>query len=436
MTQRILNSLKLQPKSNSRLNVLVYIVLIEMVLGGSGRVITAGPLTLKYALFLIALIYFAVATLTIPYKIDERNMFYGPVFVFLALLFLSIANGLLHGYPVGDVLSATQGYLYLLMILPFTLFINKIEQVREVLRVINASALVLAILSIIIFIFLYIAPAQVYSIVNPFLVNTSYGALEPSGVLPRVFFRTDPFIALAFIHELFTYVNRPDQRTIRSIVKMVILLIGCLTTMTMGLWVALGVGIALCIAFSPGKNKLYMLLVMMFVAMIIFIPFANSIQQIVLKRFSQSDSSFIIKLDQLYTMLNVWIHNFFFGTGYGVKIIFDNGVMYREITKFELSWLELLVCMGITGFTSFSYILTKTFLNGLRAASLSAEHHAIQIKAMITGVIMLCVISLVNPFLNNPIGLGYLIIVMCSVNVYYKTLNRTQSSEKSEARVW
>lgn len=415
--------------TQSRLNALAYIVVIEMVLGGSGRLLTVGPLTLKYSLFLIAMIYFSAITLTRNYKIDERNMFYGPVILFLALLFLSIANGLLHGYPTSDVLGSTQGYLYLFMVFPFTLFINKIGKVNEVLRVIDGSALVLAVLSIVIFIFLYLAPSQVYSIVNPVLINLNYGALDPSGVLPRVFLKTDPFLALAFIHELFKYVNIQARKNIGSIVKMVILLLGCMTTMTMGIWLALSVGIALCILFSNGKKKINIFLVIIVVAAVIFIPFASSIKIILLKRFSNTDISFIIKLDQLYTMLNIWVHNFFFGTGYGVRIIFNNGIMYREIVKFELSWLELLVCMGITGFLSFSYMLCKIILNGLRAAKLTTEYHAIQIKAMITGVIMLCVISLVNPFLNNPIGLGYLIIVMCSINVYYKTLNSTNLAE-------
>ena len=436
MTQMNLDSQNLRFEVKSRLSFLAYIVVIEMVLGGSGHVIALGPLTLKYSLFLISIIYFAVITLTRPYKIDERNIFYGPVLVFLALLFLSIINGLLHGYPVGDVITATQGYLYFLMIFPFTLFIDNLEKVKEVLRVLNASALILAVMSILIFILLYIAPAQVYAIVNPVLVKLSYGALEPNGVLPRVFFRTDPFIAIAFIHQLFSYVNKHDKKNIRAIVTMAILLLGCLTTMTMGIWLALVVGIGLCIVFSPGRNKINILLIVILGSIIIFIPFANSIQQILVKRFSSTDISFIVKLDQLFTMLNIWIHNFFFGTGYGVTIIFNNGVMYREITKFELSWLELLVCMGITGFMSFSYILIKTVLNGLRAAGLSTERYSIQIKAMITGVIMLCVMSLVNPFLNNPIGLGYIIIVMCSVNVYYKTLNTAQTLEKSEAKVW
>lgn len=427
MIQMISNRKKIQLDKKSSLNALAYIIVIEMVLGGSGRLVTLGSfLTLKYFLFLVAMIYFAAITLTRNFAIDDRNIFYGPVLVFLSLLSLSITNGLFHGYPVSDIISSSQGYFYLFMVFPFTLFINKVEKVEEVLRVIEISSLVLSALSILIFLLLIVSPTVVYSIVNPILLNLTYGFLDISTVLPRVFFKTSPFMALAFIHELFNYVNIHNKNDIRSIVKMVVLLLGCITTMVMGIWLAVGVGVIFCILFSTGKKKTDIFLIILIVAAILLIPFAGSIKNILLNRFSSTDSSFIIKLDQLFTMLNIWVHNFFFGTGYGVKITFNSEVASREMIKFELFWVELLVCMGITGFISYVYMIIKTIFNGLKAAKLSTKSHSIQLKAMITGVIMLCVISSVNPFLNNPIGIGYLIIVMCSINAYYKKLNNTK----------
>ena len=423
----ILDSPKLHPDVKITLNALAYIIVIEMVLGGSGRLLTFGSfLTLKYTLFLVAMIYFFAITLTRNFKIDDRNMFYGPVLVFLSLLFLSIINGLFHGYPTSDILASSQGYLYLLMVFPFTLFINNVEKVKVVLRVMDRSAVVLALMSIVIFLFLIVSRSAVYSIVNPILIKLAYGFLDISPALPRVFFKASPFMALAFIHELFNYVNIHDKKAIRSIAKMVVLLLGCMTTMVMGIWIAVVVGVIFCILFSTGKNKIDIFLIILIVSAILLIPFADSIKNVLLNRFSQTDSSLIIKLDQLYTMLNIWVYNFFFGAGYGIKIIFNSEIATREMIKFELFWVELLVCMGITGFISYVYMITKIIFNGLKAARLTTESDSIQIKAMITGVIMLCVISSVNPFLNNPIGIGYVIIVMCSVNVYYKTLNNTK----------
>lgn len=407
----------------SKLNLLAYIIVLEMVLGGSGRLLTLGSfLTLKYLLFIVAMIYFCGITMARKLRI-EKNIFYIPVLVFLALYFLAIANGYIQGYPLADIMSSSQGYLYFLMLFPFTLFINKTEHVKIVLRIIERSALVLAVMSIFLFILLYLSPHKIYSIVNPVLMSTSYGFLDIPKGLPRVFFKTSPFMAIAFILELFNYVNLYNKKDIRSIAKMMILLLGCMTTMTMGIWLAVGIGIILCIVFSNGKKRIIVQSLIL-VSPILF-PFSNSIANILVNRFSKTDTSYIIKLNELYTMLSIWVNSFFLGKGFGITIIFQNEIKDRTMVKFELFWLELLVCMGITGFIAFVYMILKTLHKGLKAAKatrVTALSDSIQLKAMVTGLVMLCVISSVNPFLNNPIGIGYLLIVMCSINVYYKPL--------------
>ncbi|AMC01358.1 hypothetical protein [Aerococcus viridans] len=109
-----------------------------------------------------------------------------------------------------------------------------------------------------------------------------------------------------------------------------------------------------------------------------------------------------------------------FGKGFGVRILFINEIATREMVKFELFWLELLVNMGILGFISYVYIILKNLFVGLKSCRKLNLREATHVKSIIIGLLMLCIISSVNPFLNNPIGLGYLVIVMTSINAFYK----------------
>jgi len=405
----------------SKLNILAFIIVIDLVLGGAGRVLMIGSaITIRYFLFILAMSYFIFKCIFNNFKTD-KNIFYGSVVIFFFFYFISIMNGLFNGYAVGDILLSSQGYLYLFMIFPFTLFIDKIGKVKAVFRIFNRSAVLLAVLSIIIFLIFKTSPAT-YSVINPVLLNLKYGHLSMRYGLASVFFKTSVYMAIVFIHELFQYVNLNKERSVQSIVRMILLLLGCMTTMTMGIWIALVMGSIICILLLKGSKKVVSILTVITLISIIFLTFSEFIITVLSSRLSTGDSSYIIKVNQLYTMLNVWLENILFGKGFGVRILFVSEIATREMAKFELFWIELLINMGLIGFVAYTYMIIKTIFKGLKIAKVVPRYDSTQIKALITGLIMLCIISSVNPFLNNPIGLGYFIIVMCSVNVYYRKI--------------
>lgn len=420
--EQITNQLDNQKTRNvareNKLNILAFIIIIELVLGGAGRLFVIGPITIRYVLFMLAISYFFIKIILNNFK-TEKNIFYPPVIFFLFFYLISIMNGIVKGYPLSDIIFSSKGYLYILMLFPFTLFVNKTEKARAIFNIFNRAAVVLAIFSISIFLIFRALPS-LYGVINPILLNLKYGHLSIRYGLPSVFFKTSPYMAIAFINEMFQYVHVIKKRNSRTLLRMLILFLGCLTTMTMGIWVAVIVGIIIIILLSKGNKKLLAILTTLTIGAIIIFIFSDFVSLALSSRLSRADSSYIIKIDQLYTMLNIWLDNFLFGKGFGINVLFINEIATRKMVKFELFWMELLVNMGLMGFIAYVYIVIKTMFIGFKISKHVSFNDSVHIKSLITGLVMLCIISSVNPFLNNPIGLGYLIIVMSSINIFYK----------------
>lgn len=140
------------------------LVVLDLIYGGAGRVISFGPLTPRYLLFLFAMFFFSVDILKRGFK-TPRNLFYAPLFTFFALYLVAIINGILRGNPLENIVFASQGYLYLFMLLPFTVFIDSKEKALQVVKIFNIGAVVLAALTICLFVLIKVEPGM-FGIIN------------------------------------------------------------------------------------------------------------------------------------------------------------------------------------------------------------------------------------------------------------------------------
>lgn len=399
-------------------DLLGYIIIIELVLGGSGRLLSVGSfITLRYVLYFAALCYYGMVKV---FKIGEKdkNIFYDVVYIFFFFFIISLINGLLKGHPISLIITSSKGFLYLLMIFPLTFFIDDSKKVDNVVKIFTSSCVVLAVLSIFMFIIFSLIPSS-YNSINPLLLKLDYGFLSIRYGLPSIFFKTSPYVAIAFIIELFIYSNIKEKRNVHSLIKIFILFLGCVITMTIGIWIAVIFGVFLTVVFSKGKQKKVLIMIIIFTGLVVLFFFSEYIIQTIFNRVNINDRSFIIKFNQLSTLLEVWKNNIIFGSGFGKSIVFNIGQDVRQMEIFELFWIGLLVNMGIAGLLSFVYMILKVMIKAYQLSTETIYYHSILIKALIIGLVQMCIISSVNPFLNNPIGIGYLLIVMLSVNAHY-----------------
>ncbi len=414
-------NLKTENRNQRSASLLLIIIILEWVLGGSGRLITFGSFfSIRYIIFLIAGIYFILKCEINNFKI-RKDLFYFDVFLFFYVFIFAIANGILSGYEVGNVIKSSQGYLYLLMYFPLALLINNKRRVKQIFWLFINGAVVLALITLTIFILFYFNHSM-GQVLSPILNKLDYGYIALRGGLPAVFLKSSPLVAIAFILLLIQFINLKKELNIKNFIKILVLFFGILATMSMGIWIATFVGVLLAIAISKRKYRLMGLVAVFLLICFAYFFLSDYINIALTNRLSSSDSSSIIKFDQLITLLQTWSDRLIFGNGFGIEITFSTILGTRTMINFELFWLQLLVNMGLIGFIVYIKIFVKSIYYSIKISKKIPFKDALLIKSLIVGLVMLSIISSVNPFLNNSIGIGYLIIVLATISVYFRDL--------------
>ncbi|MGB3159725.1 MAG: hypothetical protein WBA84_00610 [Carnobacterium sp.] len=412
-------NLSLIKQDQSKLSLLAIIIVIELVLGGSGRVITIGSfISLRYFLFFIAVCYFVMKCFINDFKI-KNNLFYFDIMVFFFIIFIAIAHGIFSGYELSNVIKSSQGYFYLLMYFPMSLLINNKKKSKKVYWLFINCSVILAIITFVIFLLFYLNHS-LYYVFTPILDDLNYGYISLRGGLPAVFLKSSPLIAVSFILLLIQYINLKTEKNYINILKLIVLLFGIVSTMSMGLWIATLIGVLLTINLSKGKYKLLGLILVILLMGVSYYFLSDYITTTIGARLSSNDSSFIIKYDQFFRLIKTWSKGLVFGNGFGIEITFMTELGSRAMINFELFWLQLLVNMGLIGFFVYIRLFIKSFYYTFKMRKKLNFEDSIQLKSLNIGLIVLIVISSVNPFLNNPIGIGYLIIVLSTISVYFK----------------
>ncbi|MGB4588346.1 MAG: hypothetical protein WBI17_03805 [Clostridiaceae bacterium] len=426
------------------INILPFILLYELVLGGSGRVIMlTSQITIRYFLFFIAMLYYLlvilrdifVDRLSIRELINKRiNRTLVYLLIFFTLFLFAILNGYRNGNPISDIFESSKGILYILMLFPFSLFVDSKDKAKKLVKAFINATVILAIITFVIFI-IYGLYNESYNVFGVLLNKWSYGYIALRSGFPAVFMKTSPYMAVALIYELNMFINGVEKKTKRKMFNIFILLEGIICTMSMGIWIASSVGFALVLLVSilnrknikteSGKSifvELLPMIVVVVITQIIFNQiFDDYIVSVIDNRIDSADSSFVVKSDQLIKLTSVWLENIFFGKGYGVRIFFELGEFRSEsMILFELFWNQLLVNMGLVGFVSYILLIFEpvlVFFRGMLKKRYKGED-VIFILSLSIGIFMMCIISTVNPFMNNPIGIGYLVLFLSTMNLY------------------
>ena len=426
------------------INILPFIIIYELVLGGGGRVIMLGSqLTIRYFLFFMAMLYYLMVILRdvlvekLSFK-DLANKRMNPtlwfLIVFFALFMFAIFNGYRNGYALSDIFESSKGFLFILMIFPFSVFVDSKDKAKRLVKAFVNSTVILAIITFIVFI-VFGLNHESFNFFNYFLTKWSYGYIALRNGFPAVFMKTSPYMAIALIYELNIYINGTEKKNKRKMFNIFILIEGIICTMSMGIWIATSVGFFLVIIISilnrknikttSGKSifiELLPMIIIIAITQVIFNQFfSNFIVSVIDNRIDSTDISYVVKSDQLIRLTSVWLENIFIGKGFGIRIFFELGKFRSEsMIHFELSWNQLLVNMGLVGFAAYMLVIYEpvlTFFRGLFKKRYKSED-IIFVLTLCIGIFMLCIISLVNPFMNNPIGIGYLALYLSTINLY------------------
>lgn len=382
------------------INILFVATLYELFLGGGGRLITFGGIPIRMLLFGLCLLAYALQIQEKKMTISEAKT--NAVAISLVLLYLFVhtigsINGLARGTSVSSVIVEVQQSFFWVIAPFFALQINSQEKVHKISKILVRSGLMLSCfyLSISALIMLNILD---YTSVMVYLSNTG-----------DFFFKIPPYFTYkSFIYvgiaALFIFIRKPK----RANIMLAIPFIAIALILSRGLILSLTVTILIA-SLLIKKNNLPTLFFMFFISSLISLYFLNrdpdsTITDLLLLW----DKSSSVRIDDMtYMIKNLDLVTFFIGSGFGPLI--------NDRQAIENTYLWAIWRIGFLGFLFWLIPLYSCIRYFIRIPRSSPNY--LEGLSYLMGTIFIYINTATNPYLNNPIGLSFVILSVFSLRL-------------------
>ena len=381
------------------MKTLFTIVAMELFIGGGGRLTTFGPMTLRMVLFAVCLccsVYFALYR---SQKGDGTPLALALAAGYLLVHLPAVLIGVIGGSLPGDITTEMQQSLYWLAAPFFAVALRSVDMVARAALLVRLAGVVLA---------------SGYLLT---LAGLAVGAVDFVGLYARLnatgefFFRGESF----FFYKGFLYLgiatvfllamkHRYSQALLMTVIAALIL------TLTRGFVLSTSLAILLMlVALGRWRGVALAAIVVAAAAFMVWI-YLPSIDDVFLGQREASNSQ---RGDDIAYMLdNVKVTTLMFGSGFGSTI--------NERINIENTYLWALWKLGIAGLCFWLLPLILSFRYYRRVSRKSPQFNVA--CAFFFGTVVVYVQTMTNPYLNNPIGLSFVLIALFSL----RTLSRNE----------
>lgn len=369
-------------------------IFLELFLMGSGRVLSYDNLTLRMLFFVLS-ISFSLLYYLINKKI--KNYVTTLTFTFTFLILLSSLIGYSSGSPTNKIIEDIKPLLYFFMILPFSLFIINEKSLTLISRLIKISAIVMAFMYLCWLLAMYFGYLD-FSLMYIQLSSDSNEIMfrGDSSNAPFLFYKGFLYLSVGFI--FFFY----EKNKISRIIAMVIF-IAIILTLTRGLILSLILSLFLKALLDKKSLVTFLVLIIMSVVILLIAPVYIEI----IGERSESDSVRYIQIAQVFNSINY--SSFFIGHGFGT------GIPIRP-DHMEISYLEIFHKQGVFGLVFWFSIIVLITLNYK-----NIKNQTSLVNSFLASSFFVYALSFTNPFINNSIGMGMLLISLISLDVIKKS---------------
>lgn len=433
----------------------LYILLAELFIGSKGYLfyfdLGGTSVSLRIALFLIVMgVWFAkyviarsratkqsldseIATPPTVARNDGLMRWYWILFAFIAWGFVW---GLIRGNSFQDLFFDFNGWLYFCIIFPLIDVIKSRKQIENILQIFTAAITIVITKT---FIFLYIfshgfevAVLPIYRWLRQFLIGEV--TLMPSGFY-RIFFQSQIYLLIGFFifSAFLIWQNKKDKRYW-------LLVIGSLTSILISFsrsfWVGLAAGLfALLVIliiqkFSFGKIvkiSLVGLAILVISLAAVFTtaqfpipePGKISFTDMFSDRLTDLDEAAVrSRWDLLPPLGREIIKHPIIGSGFGTTVTYKSsdpraiqvnpGGIFTTYA-FEWGYLDIMLKIGLAGLVVYLLLIAKIW----RFGWLLGRSGVFIAFGFLAGLAALLATNFFSPYLNHPLGIGY--IIFCDI---------------------
>ena len=435
------------------LRIITYIIIFDVILFGAGKMISVGSISLRMMLYVAAFLLMLIYMFAKGFNVKDlklSNIHVKLILIFLVYVVFAAVNGYyFQHHALGYVISDVTGFMTLFIIFLFNI---TIQDEYEIKRIAAFIAFAVTIQSVMLLSMHYLLSTGVLSFngVNYVLQNYYLGFL--SYVAPhtvRIFLKSSIYLQIGFTILLVIITEEKNKKhLVLEYFCLVLILYATILTFTRGFWV--GVAIAFIILLSTTKVKNIMrTIVILIIGVSIMLGLSIAAKgnlNVVASIISRTDlvkPAVLMELfhyketpeiytdqnqegqdltlqyrDNLthYMLKNIEKHPVI-GNGFGVII----SELKQTASKCEFMYLDIIMEMGIIGFALFAMIILVLYKKWIEIRKTNKGNPTLPyINAFMASLAGVLFTSALNPFLNNPIGLTYLVFVISAVNVYIK----------------
>ncbi len=428
-----------------RLHWGVAVVIAELVVGSQGYLLGITSPTVSLRLGLFAVIMFA----TVVSMIRERHIqlfhthYWKWYLALVCVLVIATITALLYGNDPKTIFLDANGYLFLAMILPFTQALRTKQDLYKMIAVWLAGVVIL-ILQTALVLFVFSHPTAFnYYLPDLYRWLRDFRLAEitvQANQFTRVFFQSHLYIVLAFIFASVAYIKGWRQRWILPLLSATLTLI--LISYSRSFWVAT-LGMIMLLAVLAGKQFWKYLLLVIGGGIVGFVSTLAIINLPLFSAGSNVDASALLtdrtsnlttdvgggsRMALLKPLAQASVQHPLLGSGFGTTVTYatkDPRALATNTTglyttyAFEWGYLDLWLKLGLFGTVIYLFILmgliTRLFVQA-RQTTLIVNQVVLLTAAF--GLVAVSTIHFLTPYLNHPLGLGWMILATTIAAIY------------------
>jgi len=439
----------------------LYIILAELFVGSSGYLFSLDfssfSLSLRIGLFLVVMavwLFKLIKTRKLEFRNSNLFRWYWLLIIFLGWGFI---NGLLADRNFSDIFFDINAYIYFALIFAFFDGIRSWQQVKTIYEIMLASLIILSAKAVFYY-FVYAADLRFFSIdLYHWQRSTEGGQLAHLGHnLYRILFLSDiyPLMAIFIFGAIYLYFRHKKIEFNKFNKKLVgaAILLSCLIIVLSffrSFWAALVLTLIFGIIFlikkvkiKSGKTLLLAGLLVILLVLEVGIVFGVSqgLQKYVVKHdlitqkdiFSSDDPGIVGRLSLLRPLVHKFLEKPMSGHGFGTTVSFlttDPRHFNKQYITYAFEWgyLDIAIKIGLVGLLVYIWFILRIFLNGCKLIDGEDKEKQAVVAGLLLGLVALVLTHGVSPYLNHPLGIGYLMFLAASFHALQNSANSTNS---------
>ena len=435
------------------------IILAELFIGSLGHLfyisIGLNEIPIRIALWAIFMLVFTVKFLgqlirqkkIAPYWLSIKNFSGRKPFIFLAIFILiGLADGLLRGHGLLTIFSDFNAWLYFLLLPPIIIVYDQADKLKthRLQNIFFAAAIWLS-LKTLFLLFIFTHNFGVAPDIYLWLRKTLVGEMTPTkSGWPRIFIQGQIYSAIAFFFAFwfgqaeFKLKDIFQKHNFTTLFLAAWFLSAVLISFSRSFWVAL-IGVSFLSLLLIGKTRSFqkmiasgiwfILTAILSFAIIylvvafpyIHLPSADFSSSFLDRVNSGNEAALASRWSLLPVLFKEILKEPLLGQGYGATVTYfsrDPRILQNnpsgEYTTYAFEWgyLDLWLKLGLLGLTAYLFLLFKLVIDSLKRGM--KEDSRLHL-ALASSILFLMITHAFTPYLNHPLGIGFLLVSSCLI---------------------